>query len=273
MMFSLIVSTYNRPDALERVLLGLNDQLRSDFEVIVADDGSSDDTVARASNLESRLDYPFTLVRQEHRGFHAARARNLAVLRASGDYLIFLDGDCVPFPDFIDGHARLAEPRRFVAGNRILLSRSFTERVLRDGLPVTKWSRRSWIAARLKGDVPRFSPLFRLPLGPLRSIRRTRWEGAKTCNLGVWRRDFFEIDGFDESYKGWGHEDADLVARLIHAGVERKDGRFAVPVLHLWHPQADRSMLEDNERRLEHVLESRAVKAWLGISHHHVEAP
>ncbi|MFN2421155.1 MAG: galactosyltransferase-related protein [Gemmatimonadota bacterium] len=89
----------------------------------------------------------------------------------------------------------------------------------------------------------------------------------------MWRSDFFEVDGFDESYKGWGHEDADLVARLIHAGIHRKDARFAIPVLHLWHPQVDRAGLEENVRRLENVLESGAVRARLGISHHQVEAP
>ncbi|MFN2421156.1 MAG: glycosyltransferase [Gemmatimonadota bacterium] len=111
MVSSVIVSTYNSPDALEAVLLALTEQGRSDFEVIVADDGSTGDTATMAECLRSRLDYPFKLVRQEHRGFRAARARNLAALQAAGDYLIFLDGDCLPFPDFIEAHARLAGTR------------------------------------------------------------------------------------------------------------------------------------------------------------------
>jgi glycosyltransferase involved in cell wall biosynthesis len=273
MVSSVIVSTYNSPVALEAVLLALNEQDRSDFEVIVADDGSTGDTAIMAEGLQSRLNYPFKLVRQEHRGFRAARARNQAALQAAGDYLIFLDGDCLPFSDFIEAHARFAEPARFVSGNRIFLSQAFTERVLREGLEVTRWSKRAWVAPRLRGDVNRISPLLRLRLGPLRFVRRRRWRGAKTCNLGMWRSDFFEVDGFDESYMGWGHEDADLVARLIHAGILRKDARFAIPVLHLWHPQVDRSGLEENVGRLENVLKTRAVKARLGISHHEVEAP
>jgi N-terminal domain of galactosyltransferase len=105
-----------------------------------------------------------------------------------------------------------------------------------------------------------------LPLGPLRKIHSNDWENAKTCNLAVSRRDLDRVDGFDASYRGWGREDSDLVVRLLHAGVHRKDGRFATGVLHLWHLEADRSGLPENDLRLEEVLAGNRAQAIQGLS-------
>jgi GT2 family glycosyltransferase len=119
---------------------------------------------------------------------------------------------------------------------------------------------------RLRGGVNRLLPALRLPLGPLRKLHNNAWEGAKTCNLTVARSDLDRIDGFDTCYAGWGLEDSDLVIRLFHAGVRRKDGRFATGVLHLWHPESDRSALRDNRRRLDEVLAGDRVRALRGLS-------
>jgi glycosyl transferase family 7 (putative galactosyltransferase) len=105
-----------------------------------------------------------------------------------------------------------------------------------------------------------------LPLGVLRKLHRESWVGAQTCNLAVARRDLDRIDGFDANYAGWGLEDSDLVVRLLHAGVGRKDGRFATGVLHLWHPQNDRSQLSANRKRLDEVLGGTRVRALRGLS-------
>jgi hypothetical protein len=100
----------------------------------------------------------------------------------------------------------------------------------------------------------------------LRKLRFRAWRGARSCNLAVWRRDLDRIDGFDSAYEGWGREDSDLLVRLLHAGVRRKDGVFATGVLHLWHPAADRSWLPDNDRKLEDVISDGRIKAQRGLS-------
>jgi hypothetical protein len=105
-----------------------------------------------------------------------------------------------------------------------------------------------------------------LPLGPLRKLRSQAWKGARSCNLAAWRSDLDRVDGFDASFSGWGREDSDLLARLIHAGVRRKDGVFAIGVLHLWHPEADRAGLTRNDQRLAEVIASRRVRALSGLS-------
>jgi len=100
----------------------------------------------------------------------------------------------------------------------------------------------------------------------LRKRQPKRWQGAKTCNLAAWRTDLIKINGFDESFQGWGHEDADLVVRLIRSGVHRKQGRFAVPVLHLWHPEQDRSHEVDNRQRLQTILKTSHTLAKKGLN-------
>ena len=92
------------------------------------------------------------------------------------------------------------------------------------------------------------------------------WRGARSCNLAIWRADLDRVDGFDADYSGWGKEDSDILVRLLHAGVRRKDGVFATGVLHLWHPEADRSKLEGNERKLSGIVASDRVKATRGMS-------
>jgi hypothetical protein len=125
---------------------------------------------------------------------------------------------------------------------------------------------RAWIGQRLRGEVNRLAALLRLPLGPLRRLRSRQWRGARSCNLGVWRSDLERIDGFDASYTGWGREDSDLLIRLLHCGLRRKDGRFATGVIHLWHPQVDRAQLAANDARLHAALESEHTRAQRGLS-------
>jgi len=265
-LISVILTTYQREDALDAVLRALARQTDRAFEVIVADDGSGPPTRAvverRAVDLGVRLEH----VWQEDRGFRAGEARNRGILASRGDYCIFLDGDCITRPDFIAVHRRLAEPRWFVTGNRILLSRELTERILADGSDAAHWNLRDWIALRRHGKINRLAPLLSLPLGPLRKLRPRAWRGARSCNLAVWRGDLDRVDGFDASYGGWGLEDSDLLIRLLRAGIRRKDGNFATGVLHLWHPENDRSLLPDNQRRLSEIEGANRVRSIVGLS-------
>ena len=176
---------------------------------------------------------------------------------------MFLDGDCIPRPDFIAQHRRLAEPGWFVAGNRDLMSADLTGAVLEQGLEPESWD---FVALLRQRGINRLAPALPLPLGPLRKAAPARWQGARTCNRAVARADLDRVDGFDASFAGWGLEDSDLAVRLIHAGVRRKDGRFATGVYHLWHPENDRARLGDNRARLDDVIEGDRVRALRGMS-------
>jgi glycosyltransferase involved in cell wall biosynthesis len=234
--------------------------------VVIADDGSGPDTAAVIDRWRGRLGARLGHVRHEHDDFRAAEIRNRAIRTSRGDYCIFLDGDCLVRPKFVESHRRLAERGWFVAGNRALLSQSLTDQALSRPLELEGWHLTDWIRERLRGGLNRLPPVLELPLGPLRKLRPRVWQDARSCNLAVWRSDLERVDGFDASFSGWGREDSDLLVRLLHAGVRRKDGSFATGVLHLWHPDADSSKLQENERRLGEVIASRRVRAGLGIS-------
>jgi len=264
-VLSVIVPTYNRPAALAKVLSAFELQQYRDFELLIADDGSSIETSDLIAEMKERLSYPLQHLWQEDQGFRAAMVRNRAVAAAKGDYLVFVDGDCIPLPDFLSRHHALAQANCFVAGNRVLFDEAFTQQVLDRDLPVCSWSFMRWLFARLRTEINRFAPIVRLPDGSFRHRQPRRWQGVRTCNLGVWRSDVLRVNGFDESYQGWGHEDADLAVRLIRANIFRKDGRFSVPVLHLWHQENDRSTLEENEQRLAAIIDSETVLAKQGV--------
>lgn len=263
---AVIVTTYNRPDALAAVLDGYLQQTAGDFELIVADDGSTSDTGAVVQAYAERAPFPIRHVWHEDRGFRAAAIRNRALAGTTASYVIFTDGDCVPRASFVSRHRELAERGYFLAGNRILLSAAFTERVLTKRIPIHEWSAAAWIAARVRGDVNRVLPLLELADGPGRKRHPRRWEGVKTCNLSAWRDDLLRVNGFDETYSGWGLEDSDLVIRLLHAGVKHKSARFATPLFHLWHAENDRSRLAENRQRLHALLASTATQARIGVA-------
>lgn len=266
MRVCVIVATYNRPDALAALLEGYVHQDSSDFEVIIADDGSTDEVRRVVESYAARQSYPITHLWHEDRGVRVTIMRNRALAATRAEYVIYTDGDCVPSRDFVRRHRELAEPRCFLSGNRILLSGSLTERVLREQLPLYDWGLLPWMRAWLTRDINRWLPLIRLPDGPFRKFSAKRWEGVKTCNFSAWRADLVSVNGFDEAYAGrWGLEDSDLTVRMLHAGIRHKSARFAAPVFHLWHREYDRSGFSENQRLLDELIASQRTRARIGV--------
>src|SRR5262249_13871317 len=150
-LISVIVATYNRPDALDAVLRSLAAQTDRDFEVIVADDGSRPETARIAADWAKRTEIPIKHVWHEDAGVRVAEIRNRSSRASAGRYCIFLDGDCLARPDFVATHRALAEDGWFVTGSRLLLSRELTARVLRNGLDPERWGLAQWIMQRMRG--------------------------------------------------------------------------------------------------------------------------
>ena len=261
---AVIVSTYDRPDALDAALRCLAEQTYRRFEIVVADDGSGPETRELVRRHAEKLGRDLRHVRQEDRGYRLAAIRNRAAATTEQPYLIFLDGDCLVRPDYVARHARFAEPGHFVHGSRVRLDPGLSRCATgREAVAVECWGAARWLGEWLRGRVDRFTPLLHLPLGPLRRLSPRRWHGVKGCNLALWRSDFLAVNGFDEGFQGWGFEDSDLVIRLIRNGVRRKEGRYAVPVLHLWHEP--RSPDPASRDRLERHLRSDTVRTERGI--------
>jgi glycosyltransferase involved in cell wall biosynthesis len=263
---SLVITTYNRPDALEAVVEGCFSQHDKNFEIIIADDGSTANTRDVVARLKNRSPVRLRHVWQPNKGFRAALSRNRGIAASSGEYVVFLDGDCIPQPDFIARHRRLARRGFLVTGSRVLLSADLTARILAETIDINASGIGAKLAYRFRGHVNKVLQwLVRWPdLG--RERRRFTWRRIKSCNLGVWRSDLELVNGFDSSFVGWGYEDADLVVRLFNAGVMRKDGSFATEVFHLWHDGAPRDPAASNQRLVLERAVNKTTQATLGLS-------
>jgi glycosyltransferase involved in cell wall biosynthesis len=264
---SVIVTTYNWPSALRMVLEGLFAQVTNiPFEIIVADDGSGKETTQVINYFKEKNTVPVTQVWQVDAGFRAAAIRNRAIQAALGEYLIFLDGDCVPRKNFVARHFALAEKGFFVVGNRVLLNKAFTIFALSHMLPLYQWPFWKWSIARIKGYCNRLLPFLTLGAPYVRYSALKKWQGAKGCNLAAWKEDLLKVNGWEEQFEGWGYEDSDLVIRLLRSDIKRKEGRFYLPVIHLWHPENDRTRELENWARLEFNRKTTRVVAEKGLN-------
>lgn len=242
MTVALVITSFNWPSALNLVLSSVANQTRIPDEVIIADDGSSVDTKLVIERWGWTL--PIIHVWLPNVGFRAARARNLALLRAASDYVVMIDGDCLLPHTFIYHHLRLASSNKLVAGNRFLISVDATAKILK----VTG-------GCGIPSSLFRSLKFGRLPLGWLRDIQPLAWQVVRTCNLALPREAAVLVAGFDESYIGWGREDSDFVIRLLESGLSIRSGRFAVCVGHLHHEENSRTSLTKNESRFIEAIE------------------
>ena len=266
MTTAFVVLTYNRSDALLAVLRGLAPQCGPGHLVVIADDGSRPEHVQALRTGLPRFACPVRHVWQADVGFTAARSRNLGAAQARADYIVFMDGDCVPNPRFVEQHERLAAPGHFVNGSRVLLSSRLTREVVDGKMDLSKLDGTDWLRLRLAGDVNKLTHLLHWPQAPFRVEQRFRWKGIRSCNFGVSWRDFEAVNGFDEVYSGWGHEDADLVLRLHHHGSRRKNGFLGTEVYHLWHQEHSRSGEAANRERVLARMKSGIIRAEAGLA-------
>lgn len=265
---SFVILTYNRADALLQVLRALAPQCQQRHEVVIADDGSSAQAVEQLRQHLPPFPCAVRHVWHPDRGFTASCARNLGALSSTGDYLVFLDGDCVPNARFVQAHEALAQSGCFVNGNRVLLSESLTRQVLDSGLELAQARWTDWLAWRLRGDANKLAHLLYWPGAPGRVEAQFRWKQIRSCNFGLWKGDFLAVNGFDETFEGWGHEDADLVLRLHHAGLRRKNGYLCTEVYHLWHRQNSRLQESVNQQRVLQRMQSGLIRAEQGMNDH-----
>ena len=265
-LVSVVIATYNRSDALVRALDGLLHQTDKNFEVIIADDGSTAEHQQAIFQSQSATALRAIHVWHPDIGFTLSRIRNRGVKAASGGYIVFLDGDCVPEVDFIARHRLLAQLGYMVNGSRVLLSTDLSREVLFGATSVSGRSVLYWLRARFRGQSNKLKGLIRLPDGAFRARKSFSLKGIRGCNMGVWRSDFEAVDGFDESFVGWGHEDADFVLRLYNHHVLRKDGYCATEVFHLHHKESARDHESQNAQTVRMRALTKVTQPVLGFS-------
>jgi glycosyltransferase involved in cell wall biosynthesis len=260
---SLIISTYEKPGALEQVLRGVRRQTEMPGEILVADDGSGPPTRELIAQWQKKMPIPACHLWQEHLGFRKTIILNKALAAAAGEYIVMLDGDCVPHSKFIADHADLAERNFWVQGRRCFVREEFASAFEAGVTPIFPWI----LTGRIKG----FGKAIRLPFPLVR--RNTGQRGIIGCNMGFWRDDLLAVNGFDEEYTGWGGEDSDIGTRLYNLGRPRKFVYGRAVVYHLDHPMLDRSRFAAGQERLAQTIQSKKVRCERGVQQYLMGTP
>lgn len=252
---SLIITTYNRPDALELVLLSAFAQNELPDEIIIADDGSSEATRILIEKMQKISPVPLLHAWQEDHGFRAAASRNNALRLAKQEYIVLIDGDMILDNDFIADHKKVAKKNQFIQGSRVLLDETATSQVIF----LNKFNFHffsSNISNRLNSL--HFPMLF---------VPKNNLKGIRTCNMSFWLEDAKKINGFNEEFVGWGREDSEFAVRLLNNGIKRMNLKFGAIEYHLWHNESTRSYLEKNENILEETIKNNKIWCEKGLEY------
>jgi glycosyltransferase involved in cell wall biosynthesis len=248
---SVIVTTYNSPKWLEKVIWGFSTQTFTDFELVIADDGSGAETRLLVSRLAAATGVPIRHVWHEDLGFRKCRILNQAIQESVGEILVFTDGDCIPRRDFLEVHDRLIEPGCFLSGGLVRLSRKLSDQITIDDVVYGRATSRQWLR---DNGLPLTRKLLLINERPwlgrcLDVVTTTRpsWNGH---NSSGWRADILRVNGYDERL-AYGGLDRELGERLINAGVRPKQIRHRAVCVHLDH---DRSYFDPEALRRNRAI-------------------
>ena len=256
---SLIITTYNWPEALFLVLKSIKHQSIPPDEIIVADDGSNDDTKNIIRKFSKNFKLEIIHSWQKDEGFRAAKSRNKAIAKARGEYIIMIDGDMILHPDFIKDHTSFAKSNSFVQGMRAKLSEEKSNDIMKTkniifknfdkGLKSKRYGIHNSLLSYLCSGIRRINKLKML----------------QTCNMAFYKKDALRINGFNEDFIGWGREDSEFGARLLHTQIVRRDLKFAAVAYHIHHEGNSRKMLDHNHAIYLSTLEKKLIRCKNGI--------
>lgn len=267
MRVSVVLSTYNQPAALEKTLWGYSVQTHRDFEVVIADDGSTEETARLIERMRGDAGLEIRHVWHADDGFRKSEILNRAIVASATDYLILSDGDCIPRADFVAVHVENARPGRFLSGGYLKLPEGVSERVTRDAITSGEAFKLNWLVAQ--GWRPGRRAL-RLPAPAAGALldritpTRPTWNGH---NASTWRDALIGVNGFDMEM-GYGGQDRALGERLENLGLRGVQIRYRAPCLHLHHdrPYVDPAVVRANRRLRETIRRERRVRANQGIA-------
>lgn len=251
---SLLISTYNWKEALRLVLKCVLSQTILPSEVLIADDGSSEDTRLMIEEIQKNFPIPIIHVWQEDKGFRVSRIRNKAIARATGNYIIQIDGDILMNHYFISDHLELAEEGYFVCGSRVLLSLQETDCLI-------KGQKGPMSLSSITPNGLRVRFLRHL----LANYYDRNYLHSRGCNMAFWRKDFIAVNGYDETFKGWGYEDSELAFRLITSGVKKKFLKMGGVAFHMHHRKVSREGEVERMKALQRSVASGSCWATDGL--------
>lgn len=267
MEISVIFSTYNSEEWLEKVILGFSVQTFRNFEIIIADDGSREATKNLIDKLRAEIDIPIIHVWQEDNGFQKSQILNKAILASTSDYLIFTDGDCIPRKDFVEVHNKFREKGYFLSGGYFKLPMDISKLISKDDIINQRCFDLNWLKAN--GLPSSFKNIKFLASGLGSKIlnfvtpTNASWNGH---NSSGWKQDLMEVNGFNQEMQ-YGGQDRELGERLFNKGLKSKQIRYSAICVHLDHKRGyvNEETWKKNHAIRENTRKNKVVKTPIGI--------
>ena len=259
---TLLISTYNWPEALELALQSITTQTKLPDEIIIADDGSKGDTRVTIEEFKTRFNLPIMHIWHEDKGFRLAKVRNIAIANATGDYIIQIDGDIIMHRNFIEDHSRFAKPGSFVRASRVYINEKVSNEMLKKG--------NYKINAFSKG-ISNFFSAIRIPFmwkyfeTGYKDQADERYE-IHGCNMAYWRKDALKVNGYNEAFNGWGPEDKEFITRLLNSGIQKRFIKLGAIAFHIYHKENSKALLAENIKLFKAAIEQKLVRCSLGIN-------
>jgi glycosyltransferase involved in cell wall biosynthesis len=257
MKVGLLISTYNWPKSLDLVLKSALSQTHLPDEILIADDGSRDETKQLIEQFLQKSPIPIRYFWQEDNGFRKAKILNKTLAQTTSDYIIQVDGDCIMHSKFVEDHIKQAEKGVYLYGSRVNILPDFVATVFeKQQINFNLFSKEIKNKTRTL-HIPFLSNSYKPHEGISRKFRG--------CNVSFWREDFIAVNGYNEDYEGWGREDSDLVIRMQNNGVKAKRLRYAGIVYHIHHKVNSKQNFELNDKRQNETIENRTVWVVNGV--------
>lgn len=254
---TLIITTYNWPEALELVLLSVVNQSVLPDEVIIADDGSGAETRDLITKYQNNYSVPIIHVWHEDVGFKLAEIRNKAIARASSEYIIQIDGDIILHRHFVKNHLQMCEKDVFISGSRVWLEEQISKKAQEN-----KTIEFNYFS---KGIRNRLNALYNPILMKQFSFFNSRIMKVRGCNMSFWKEDLIAINGYNEDMTGWGREDSEICARLINSSKRKKHIKFGAVEYHQYHKLSSRSELNKNHEILTKTIDNNLTRCENGV--------
>lgn len=259
---ALIISTYNWPEALDLVLTSVLRQSKMPDEILIADDGSTESTKLVIEKYKKIFKIPVIHIWHEDKGFRLAKIRNKAIAKAKSEYIIQIDGDIILNRHFIQDHKKFAIPGTFVRASRVYINESFSNKLLK---------KTAFKISAFNKNISNFFSALRIPsLWPLFE-KKYKIKGAELyeihgCNMAFWRSDAIKVNGYNETFNGWGPEDKEFIARLLNIGVQKRFLKLGAITFHIYHRENAKTYLEKNESAFKETVALKKVYCESGIN-------
>lgn len=254
---ALIISTYRWPEALALVLKSVARQSVLPDEILIADDGSGNDTKKVIEEFAEQINIPVQHLWHEDQGFRKGKILNKAIASTNADYLIEVDGDCIMQKDFVKDHLEFARKGEFLYGSRVNIQEHYLSELFKKQKTSFHLFSKGIKKRTRTLRIPVLSYFFRSNPKLSKKIRG--------CNISFWREDIIKVNGYNESIEGWGREDSELIVRVLNNGSVGRRLRYRGIVYHIWHKEKSRDKLEENNEIQRLSAEKKLVWCQDGI--------